>query len=347
MSWRPAPPAETAGTDVSRLLGLHTETAHLVLGMFIVSNVLFTFATAEVLEHAWMSYVAMVVVSAAGVVIVRPHPDPFPVSWTLLVLGAVVVSSLLVSLALPPDGELGRATWHLGSNTWLLWFLVLRRRAWSAWAGALLMVAVEVAWGVWSGRGAMAGILLMDTQIGLLLVATLFAVALRRTAARINELTARSVDAAALAAASEAAHEIRRQRVEELAASAVPLLERIAEGSDLTDADRRDFARVEAQLRDSVRGRSLALPVVNAAVARARGRGVEVTLLDDRGSPLPSGEAMTAIGDQIAAALDAADEGAVTVRLLPAGRDTAVTVVTRRGEATTRLTLTGEGVVAI
>jgi len=88
------------------------------------------------------------------------------------------------------------------------------------------------------------------------------------------------------------------------------------------------------------------LPTVVTAVTLARQRGVEVTLLDDRGQALPSSSAMAQIGSRIAATLDAVDEGAVTVRLVPPGRDTAVTVVTRKGEATTRLALTGEGVVA-
>ena len=44
-------PAErVTPTDVSRLLGLHTDGAHLVMGMVIVSNAVFTFATANVLE---------------------------------------------------------------------------------------------------------------------------------------------------------------------------------------------------------------------------------------------------------------------------------------------------------
>ena len=88
------------------------------------------------------------------------------------------------------------------------------------------------------------------------------------------------------------------------------------------------------------------LPAVVNAVAHARQRGVEVTLLDDRGQALPSATAMALIAGRIAVALDAVHEGAVTVRLVPPGRDTAVTVVTRKGEATTRLALTGEGVVA-
>ena len=333
-------------TDVSRLIGLHTEGAHLVVGLVIASTAVFTFATASVLDHPWASYLAMFLVAGGMVVVSRPHPDPFPARHTAVVLAIVVVSTLLVCYALPDDGSFGRATWHLGANTWLLWFLILRRRVWSGWLGGIAMVLITVAWAVVTGRGVVWALLLCQSQIALLVVATLFGAALRRTANRINELTERSVSASAVAASANAAHEIRVQRAAELAATAVPLLDRIAVGEPIDEADRASFAHVEAQLRDSVRGRSLMLPAVVTAVARARERGVEVTLLDDRGQALPSATAMTQIAGRIAVALDAVHEGAVTVRLVPPGRDTAVTVVTRKGEATTRLALTGEGVVA-
>jgi len=345
------PPNERATpTDVSRLLGLHTDGAHLIVGLVIVSNVVFTFATATVLDHQWASYVAMVMICAGIVLIGRPYPDPYPLRLTLSLLAIIAVSTVLVCFALPdaqahPEG-LGRATWHLGANTWIIWFMILRRRVALGWMGGLLMVAITVAWATVSGRGAKSGLILSQSQIALMVVATLFGAALRRTAARINELTERSVGASAVAASADAAQEIRVQRAAELAAVAVPLLDRVAADGPFSDADKVAFATVEAQLRDGVRGRSLMVPVVVAAVARARERSVEVTLLDDRGSSLPSESAMAEIGIRIAAAIDLVNEGAITVRLLPPGRDTAVTVVTRKGEATTRLALTGEGAVA-
>ena len=342
-----APPNERATpTDVSRLLGLHTDGAHLIIGLVIMSNVIFTFATASVLDHPWASYLAMVLVCAGVVIVGRPYPDPFPLRLTLLILAIVALSTVLVCYALPNTIEVGRATWHLGANTWLIWFLILRRRALLAWAGGLMMVAITVAWAATSDRSAVWALTLSQSQLALMVVATLFGASLRRTAARINELTERSVNASAVAASANAAQEIRVQRAAELAAVAVPLLDHIAADGVFSDADKVAFATVEAQLRDGVRGRSLMVPVVVAAVGRARERSVEVTLLDDRGSQLPSQAAMAEIGIRIAAALDRVDAGAVTIRLLPPGRDTAVTVVTRKGEATTRLALTGEGAVA-
>jgi hypothetical protein len=340
------PTERVTPTDVSRLLGLHTEGAHLVMGLVIVANAVFTFATAQVLDHPWASYVAMVLVCLGVVLVGRPYPDPYPLNLTLVLLGIIAVSTLLVSYALPHGVEVGRGTWHLGANTWLIWFLILRRRVLLAWVGGFIMVAITVVWAQHAGHSVTWALLLVQSQVALMVVATLFGASLRRTAQRINELTERSVSASAVAASANAAQEIRMQRAAELASTAVPLLDRIASGAALSEADRAEFARVEAHLRDSVRGRSLMMPVVVGAVGRARENGVEVALLDDRGAELPSQAAMAEIGIRLAAALDRVDAGAVTIRLLPPGRDIAVTMVTRKGEATSRLALTGEGNVA-
>lgn len=330
--------------DVSRLLGLETDGGSLILGMFIVTNVAFALTTLGNLTTPWPAYVAIVVVSAAGVLLVRPHPDPFPLRDSWLVVGAVAVSSLTLSLALPGDGEIGRASWHIGSNMWLLWFLIIRGRLWLAWLGAGLMTAITVGWAMTVGRGWGTGLSMLDTQIGMLLVASIFARAMRRTAWRINALTERSVDAAAAAAAAEATRQVRLQRAAEVARLAVPLLTRIADGGPLDGDERAHVRDVEAMLRDSVRGRALATPAVLDAATAARRRGVEVLLLDDRGAGLPSGAAMSRVEEHIADVLARARDS-VTVRLLPAGRDAAVTIVAADAEQVERILLNVDGAV--
>ncbi|WP_062527150.1 hypothetical protein [Demequina rhizosphaerae] len=339
---RTAPPQASRTVDVSRLLALSSEGASLVLGIFIVTNVVFTISTIHSVSPRWPAYVAAVIVSAAGVLLARPHPDPFPLRDSWLVVGAVVASTLLISWTLPTEGPTGRASWHLGSNTWLLWFLILRGRTALAWGAAAAMAAITAVWTATTGRSALTGLLMVDTQLGLLVVATLFVTSLRRTARRINELTERSVDAAAAAATAEASRQVRLQRAAEVAAASLPLLERVASGAPLSDDERGLMREAEARLRDGVRGRALATPAVLDAAAAARARGVDVTLLDDRGSGLGSGEAMARVDDAVAAALAAAT-GTVTVRLLPPGRDEALTIVSVDGDRVSRTVLDAAG----
>ncbi|WP_062304148.1 hypothetical protein [Demequina subtropica] len=342
MSHITAPPQASRTVDVSRLLGLRSEGASLILGVFIVTNVVFTISTIQSLSVTWPAYVSAIIVSLAGVLLGRPHPDPFPLRDSWLVVGAVIVSTLLISWCLPPEGPTGRASWHLGSNTWLLWFLVLRGRTALAWGAMAAMAAITAYWAGTTGRGALGGLMMVDTQVGLLVVATLFVTSLRRTAHRINSLTERSVDAAAAAATAEAERQVRLQRAAEVAAASLPLLERIADGRPLSDAERGDVREAEARLRDGVRGRALATPAVLDAAARARARGVEVNLLDDRGSGLATGAAMARADSAVTRALDAAS-GTVTVRLLPAERAEAISIVTVAGDDVERIVLDEDG----
>ena len=93
-----------------------------------------------------------------------------------------------------------------------------------------------------------------------------------------------------------------------------------------------------------MRGRSLITPRIADAATKARERGVEVTLLDDRGEGLDSGEAMVSMSDTIVAELDAAEGGAVTVRLAPRGRPVAVSIVTSNARDRVELDASGKPV---
>lgn len=333
-------------TDVSELLVLNSAPARAILALFIASNAIFTFATLDRMSAPWPSLIVLVLISAGALIVTRPHADPLPWPDTAVIVAIVCASTLIISWYLPTTGGLGREAWHLGASTWLLFFLALRRRARIAWLGMLLMTVITAWWAVSVGHSIVFALNLVQTHMGILLVATLFASSLRRTAGVINTLTARSVDAAAAAAAADASLEIRRQRVSELAAVAVPPLELIASGTPLTSADRSTFLAVEAQLRDSVRGRSLAVPAIADAAQAARERGVTVNLLDDRGAPLGSGDAMRRLVTAVTDMIDSVPRGTVTARMLPEGRDAAVTVVAgddSDGAGRQRLTLDEDG----
>ncbi|WP_144276246.1 hypothetical protein [Demequina sp. NBRC 110053] len=336
---RPRPPE----ADVSSLLYLGSTPARALVVLFVAANAIFTVATLDVLINPWQSFAAMLIVSLAGLLLARAHPDPFPRRDTNAVLAVVIVSSVLVATNLTDAESLGRATWHLGSNTWLLFFLALRRRAAMAWLGMAAMAAITIAWAHVSGRGVVAGVMMLNTHVGILLVGTLFATALRRTGRRIASLERRSIAAAAEQAESAAAEEIRRTRSGELARLAVPLLEQIAAGGPFEPSDRARFRLAEAALRDGVRGRSLMLPEVVQAAAGARSRGVAVTILDDRGSLPTDGDSAERLSGAVVAALEAASAGTVTIRLVPAGRSTALTIVASEGEHVRRTTLAPDG----
>lgn len=323
-------------TDNSRLVGLTSPEARVILALYVFCNVVFMVSTLEDLKHVWPSAVALAVVTGAALLLVRSYPDPFPLRWTLVVAAAVVASTVLVSFQLPDHIPVGRASWHIGANTWLLFFLTLRQRPWMAWLTFSCMAAVTGWWAVTNGRGVGYAIGLLDTQAAILLVATLFGVSLRRTARAINDYEGRVEAGAAEAAAAGTAEAIRERRVAELREQAVPLLERLAASATLpTDAERREYRAAEALLRDGVRGRALLTPAVARAATGARERGVEVTLLDDRGEALEP-DLLEHVLHAAEAVLTAAHDGAVTVRLHPTGRPVAASVVATHDGRSTR-----------
>lgn len=336
-------PRQRVQPDVSRLLFLDSVPARLLVLLFVVTNAVFVVATADELTRIWPALLALALVWSTAVLLVRARPDPFPWPDTLMVLGAVVGSSLLMSYALPVTESPTRAVWHLGANTWLLFFLALRNRAWAAWLGMAALGVVTALWGVSTVLGPAIGVTMLQSHMGILLVGTLFAVILRSTSARINVLNERSVRSAVDAAATDAARQVRRARVAELANVAVPLLQKIAQGGPLSAADRMDFAIAEAQLRDSVRARSLAVPAVESAASAARRRGIDVILLDDRGKAIEDGETLERIVRAVVDVLDTRVAGRVTVRLQPAGREAAVTIVASHDDDAVRLTLGQDG----
>lgn len=344
MSAVEVPLVERESIDPSLLLRITSAPAKVVAALFMATNVVWAVASFGTVKHVLPVVVAVVLVDAAAALLLAKAPDPFPMLWSLGVVAVVGLSTFLVAFQLPSSGPIGRAAWHLGVNVWILFFLALRRRAGLAWLGFALMAGITVAWFVSIGRSPLDGLLELNAQTALLFVSSLFALNLRRTARRINELDDQSVLAAADDAEAATSAQIRLQRVSDLRATVTPLLERLVEDGPPTNAaDRKRYASAEAELRDGVRGRSLVSPAIVAATASARDRGVDVDLLDDRGQVLASAEATDRMATAIVEALDAASAGKVTIRLAPSGRRAALSIVAASGADTYRVELDVEG----
>ncbi|WP_062077346.1 hypothetical protein [Demequina globuliformis] len=345
----PTPPEPTASETLhgdvraADLLPLSGPPARVIVGLFVITNTLFALGNLEHVARSWQALAAVVLISAAGLLVVRHRPSPFPLSDCFVILACLTAGNAMVFTNLLDHDDLGRATWNLGSATWALFFVAMRGRIGIAWLGMAVMLAQCTEWAIRTDRGALTGLSMLDTHIGILAVGSLFALSLRRTAQQITDLNHRTVDGASEAAAAAASAQIRRTRADELAQLVTPLLERIASGDDLSDAERGAMARAEAQLRDGVRGHAIALPSVVEATNRARERGVAVTLLDDRGSQVADGHAVARMVNAIVAALDATCTGDVTVRLHPEGRPVALTIRTSSGDDVTRVSLDERG----
>jgi hypothetical protein len=234
-------------------------------------------------------------------------------------VGSCFLSWQLISLGYPQ--------WFIGSMTVSFFYVSLRGRMILAWVGFTLASAVIMVWSLTTDFGFASGLLSFSRHLPIMIVGTLFAAGLRRSGDDIRRLAAESTARAAAEAALVATAREREDRLVALGEFATSLLERLATGEAPTPAHRQEYALAEAELRDSVRAPSLALPDVTAAARSARRRGVEVVLLDDSEPSSLGASALARASSRIAALLNATKDGRLTARLLPPGRDVIATIV--------------------
>lgn len=276
-------------------------------------------------DTAWPTIVGLHVLLGVGILLTIDRSEPLRLSTAVIVAVAWVAVALIISWHLLVPG--GHAQWYFGAGTVSLFFVSLRGRMLIGWIGFAALSAVVIVWAATTEVGIVAGLLLFGKQLPIFLVSVLFAVGMRRTTATIVRISDETAARAVAEAAQRASTDARRSRLDELDAVATPLLRRLVDGAALTDADRVDFAVAEAALRDSLRGRTLAAPLVTAAANAARRRGVEVVLLDDRHPETLDAATVVRVIGTVTDAISAAADGRVVARLLPAGRDEIATVL--------------------
>ncbi|KQQ28800.1 MULTISPECIES: hypothetical protein [unclassified Frondihabitans] len=288
-----------------------------------------------------LTLVALACILLAGYLVTLPAEEPFPLRLTLVVVGLTTLGSLN-AWNLPDRGWPGWATWHWGAVSFVLFLLTLRGRPGWTWIGFGIMTGLTIVWSVEVGRGAAAGIGFVIRSAALVLVVWLFSLLLSRTRRAIRRLQRIELSRVRSEAAATAALEEQNTRLEQLRHLATPALERLLSAERITEDDRQAFALVEAGLRDQLRASNLATTRVTDAATRARARGIDVSLLDDRHGAEVSESVRERVESVVVEHLDAATGGRVVARLLPEGRDSVATVLASDGESTTRVAIPEE-----
>jgi hypothetical protein len=195
-------------------------------------------------------------------------------------------------------------------------------------AGTLLLQIV-----LWGGAGVLANTGAIGTVI-YLAAGLLMAAGLRSTARETEQHNSETVRIAEETTFKTASRNERQRRINKALRKAQPLLKQIADSNKPLSAEARNEARkLEAALRDDIRGQDLISASVRKAVDAARTRGVEVTLLDEGGLQAITDEDRKRILRLVASAISKVHSGRITVRA-PQGEDWNVTVMaTRSGVA--------------
>lgn len=270
--------------------------------------------------------IAMMICAAVILIVTSPpvgRPLELRAAWAAVV--GVLCMEVLVKSALPTGVHPGYAAWHNGAIQMLLVTVALRGRMRLAWLGMGVFAAIDFTASLVQRLTLIEALAMVVTPILWMVMATALSIILRRCARQTQDFTEQE-QAAATELASENARQLAQsQWLRDLNRATRPMLERIAAGA-LQPAEQRECLLLEAGLRDEIRGRALAVPLVQQAAKAARGRGVSVDLLDDRATDLQE-EQLDEVIEQLVGALQRAEDGAVKCRVLPEGSEVAATIL--------------------
>lgn len=291
-------------------------------------------------SHRGPVILSLVIMAVAGTLLVAPWPDRVPpklVTWgSAAVIG---ISNLLTLVPIRGASEWpGWSGWSAGASMFLAALLLLRQRMAEAVVGCVGFVVAVAAWVALSGRPPG---LVFTFMIGHIIM-FIFWFALVSWSGTATSAIERSLKA------EEQARLERELQVSINLAMAVKLADVSVRARGTLEALRDEEVTpeivmearlLEAELRDEIRAPFFTGTAVVEAARRARGRGVEVLLLDDRGNGhrAEDKENEARLRDLIVsratAALDEAVAGRVVVRACPAGRRWAATILTDAGLA--------------
>lgn len=333
----------TGPTDIREVLGLHTRLARGLTGAVVLAMAFCALQNTTGVSPMWPEVVAVLIMAAATVAVVMlPHDPLLHTAALALALSPPVAAAFLLS-AVPVPLETSNQIWVSGYSSIIYVFMCLRGRARYAWSSIAMTVGVYGAWAVLTDQGWWTGATTPIYNSGAVAVATVLAMAVRPTIRSIFTLRQQSMTRAAEASAVAAAQFERNLRLRELDELARPLLERIATGTPLSDHERQSCELLEAHLRDQLRAQALVTPSTAAAARAARGRGVEVLMIDDGGLDDADATVRDRASTVVTDALSAAGDGDVRIRVLPPGRSTVLSIYRSGVSGTRRIDLDRSG----
>lgn len=295
-------------------------------------------------SHRGPVILSLVIMAVAGTLLVAPWPDRVPpklVTWgSAAVIG---ISNLLTLVPIRGASEWpGWSGWSAGASMFLAALLLLRQRMAEAVVGCVGLVAAVAVWAALSGRSP--GLVFTFTIGHIIMFIFWFAlVSWSGTATSAIERSLKAEEQARLERELQVSiNSAMAVKLADVSVRARGTLEALRD-EEVTPEIAMEARLLEAELRDEIRAPFFTGTAVVEAARRARGRGIEVLLLDDRGNGDrgEDKENEARLRDLIVARATAAlDEavagrvaGRVVVRVCPAGRRWAATILTDAGLA--------------
>jgi len=313
-------------SDVTSILRLTGISGRVLLLFYGLATTVVAILNLDDYHSIPLVFVAVALMYASLFLLATQSTEPFAPIPTMIVIVLVALTAFVNQWNITHADTPGYANWHMGAMTFVLLVLALRGRPKQAWLGYGIFAAIEIISTFFTALTLMGAITDIARQAATLLIGSLFAMLLRRASRTITAIQETQLSRAAARAATAAATGERERQVARLERDARPALDRILSGDDISDEERRDFALLEAGLRDGIRAAGFSSDAIAAETRAARARGLQVVLLDDRGNDLDATEREIVEGALITE-LRRSAVGTITARLSPYGREEIATIV--------------------
>ncbi|MEV6768330.1 hypothetical protein AB0N05_06800 [Nocardia sp. NPDC051030] len=293
----------------------------------------------------WAAILSMGLMLSAGAVVLAVPVDPLPIPVAVFAAVATPVATALTVMS-PADSSTQQSVWSAFASSYVFAVLVLRGRIRTAWAGVAGVAGVLLLAGLEDHLQARTVIGSL-VPVGTVAAISVFQAVMRPMQRSLRLLREDAMVRAAADATMAAAESERGRQLARLDRVARPILERIAEGAELSALEREECRLLEAELRDGLRAPQLVTDELSGAARGARFRGVEVVLLDDGGFGGVPEWVRKRVIDAATKELDAANAGSVTVRVLPIGRHVLATVLAHAPDHDRRTEIDTDGKVSV
>ncbi|MFT3860833.1 sensor histidine kinase [Micropruina sp.] len=267
-------------------------------------------------------------VVATGIALRRAGERSMTTFEAGLVVVALAVIAQLVHAALPLGSLPNYSTWHSSVIMALLITVLVRGQRSAAWLGLGVFVVQAGYWAYSHQLGVAAMLQVTFGPVLWLTLATLVLRGLGSIGEQLVRVRTRSRENTKAMAESFSNLVLREVWLTELRGQIGPLLQNLADPTHQLSQAERDACRIlEGRLRDALRAGNLVSQGVSDAIQAARGRGVEVVLVDNRGSKLPEPVRLATLR-RLEDLVKTSTSGRIVARTAPEGYSEAVTILT-------------------
>ena len=244
-----------------------------------------------------------------------------------LVVLCVAVIAQLVHEALPVGFLPSYSTWHSSVIMVLLITVLVRGQRVAAWVGLGIFLVQTIVWARNHELGPAAVLQVTFSPVLWMALATLVLRGVNSIGEQLVRVRTRSRENTQAMAESFSNLVLREVWLTQLREQIGPLLQNLADPSHQLSQQERDDCRIqEGRLRDALRAGNLVSQGVSDAIQAARGRGVEVVLVDNRGSKLPEPVRLATLR-RLEELVRSSTGGRIVARTAPEGYAEAVTIL--------------------